>query len=516
MNRFRSGYDFRSDYEEQWECKHCLIEGTLSEISSHGPHHRIAQGCFRWGFVAEHDGRMACPRAEGSAFKCGKYNCPCEMVVLWGFVWHLSPDIFMRFAGRGPHHTVRSGCRHHDYWCDMNPNGMRAVAQVVQQENAKAKRIFSDVSKHTEDLVHKFSIGAGRLVQMLPEIEKNMILELGCPALSLPDAPDFPGFHDHASYADCEKALSQHYNRQSEARSALHDLVTRLHIVHCLQGQLSPQRMAGRKHCLDTVLAFLGRASLLPRISGFVCKELEAPPVIDEVQHSEPAAAIDEQMGSMNLEHKLADNLTALNDQDSKGNGMGHDANFEVKMEQIHLLEYHRHPEAFRKALCEGPPLQQCRAALEESGCKWLLGSGAKIFVHPHQYSQTLVAIVEQGFELRPFHVIVAESFEYYVEACLSDLSYRQGARVKHRTRLLEVDAAGDEGTVKSKEWQVFEDSASDEEDSEEPNIPLVIKKTFICVAPCRRNPQSVTQSTTEVHSGGMNPRRVCVSSFSG
>jgi len=206
-----------------------------------------------------------------------------------------------------------------------------------------------------------------------------------------------------------------------------------------------------------------------------------------------------------------------LDEQEPVEHGTDTEANFEMNTEQIYLLEYHRHPEAFRKALCEGPSLQQCRAALEEAGCKWLLASGAKIFVHPQQYAQTLVAVVEQGFELRPFHVIVAESFDYYVEACLADLSYRQGARVKLRTVIHEVAAAADEGTVMpEEEWE--EEVSNDSLVNEEQNIPLVIRKTFICAvsaAPRWRNPQSVTQSTTEVHSGGMNPRRICVPSLS-
>eukprot|EP00746_Dinoflagellata_sp_MGD_P063612 gnl/MRDRNA2_/MRDRNA2_266887_c0_seq1.p1 gnl/MRDRNA2_/MRDRNA2_266887_c0~~gnl/MRDRNA2_/MRDRNA2_266887_c0_seq1.p1 ORF type:complete len:185 (+),score=27.32 gnl/MRDRNA2_/MRDRNA2_266887_c0_seq1:454-1008(+) len=136
-------------------------------------------------------------------------------------------------------------------------------------------------------------------------------------------------------------------------------------------------------------------------------------------------------------------------------------------------------------------------------------GSGAKIFVHPNQYAQAFLRIVEHGINLRPFHVIVAESFEYHVEACLADVPYRQGARVKNRCVIHEPAAAEDASTPASAER-----SLDISESAEEQEIPIVAKRTFICSAPRLRNQQSVTQST-EVHSGGVNPRRACISGSS-
>eukprot|EP00406_Dinophysis_acuminata_P037331 CAMPEP_0179371212 /NCGR_PEP_ID=MMETSP0797-20121207/85602_1 /TAXON_ID=47934 /ORGANISM="Dinophysis acuminata, Strain DAEP01" /LENGTH=510 /DNA_ID=CAMNT_0021087043 /DNA_START=69 /DNA_END=1601 /DNA_ORIENTATION=+ len=490
-----------------WECKHCRIEGTEDEIVRPGPHHKIAQGCFRRGFVAEHDGRMACPRAEGAAFKCGKYGCTCEFIVMWGFVWHLYPDRPMRFASRGPDHTVRSGCHHHDYWCDMGWNGTRSVENVIRQENEKARRVLEDLTNRITASVGRFSMGVDRLLNMLPHIENNLILQVGSPALLLPDQPTLMPFHDTASQMDCEAAFDKQYHRLHESQGALRSLVTSIHLVRCLQLQVGRQRLDDRRQCIEKLFAFLGRAHFLPKVSGFMCKEVDAPPVIEEVQHSEPAATVDEHMASVNVEHKLADNVTALRAQGPAEHAPGADAGSPAETEEIHLLEYSRHPESFRRALCEGPPLQPCRSALEAAGHRHLLGSGAKMFVHPDQYVQTCVAIVEQGFNLRPFHVVVAKSLEYHVEACLADLSYRQGARVKRRTVIHETGAPGDNGSPSSVE------AASDGSDADEEHG---YSKTFLCAAPPRRNADSVTQSTTEAHSGGLNPRRVRAASLSG
>lgn len=261
------------------------------------------------------------------------------------------------------------------------------------------------------------------------------------------------------------------------------------------------------------MVAFLGRQNLLAKISGFVLEEVKAPVVIQEVHHDQPPVTIDESLVALHLEHKVADNVMALSAQHAAEHRDA-DPNNQQGTDRIYLLEFNRHPEAFRKALCEGPPLQQCRTALEQAGCKWLLGSGAKVFVHPHQYAQALVDICERGIDLRPFHVIVAESFQYHVEASLADVPCRQGARVKRHHVLhevaTEVSTAEDAGVQASAESHF--DAQGREEADEDEDIAVVISRTFLCVARRLRNPESVTQSTTEVHSQALNPRRVCLS----
>lgn len=357
---------------------------------------------------------------------------------MWGFVWVLHPDRVMRLADRGPSHTVRFRSSHHDIPCDLIPNGMRSVSQVVRQENEKVQRLFVDVSRRTDNLAEHFAVAAHRLVDMLPYIENKMIVQLGSPVLSLPvPLGSLSYFQDAASFFDVVDALGNHNRRHSNAAGDVRTLVKSLHLVRCIS-DLGRQRLQSRSHCVDKIFLYIGRAALLPQISGFMYDEVEAPAVTQEVSHPDPSAIVDEQLASLNLELQQVDNVIALSEADP-GAGIN-----EPETEPIHLLEYNRHPEAFRRALSEGEPLRKCRDALEGAGRKWLLGSGAKVFVHPGQYAQVCIAIVEHGISLRPFHVIVAESFEYNVEACLTDLSYRQGARIKKRCVIDEVAVGGD------------------------------------------------------------------------
>jgi len=317
----------------------------------------VRQGVFRRGFVPECDGRMCGPQQEGAAFKCNKYGCPIEFVVMWGFVWAVEPDDMLRFAHRGRDHTVSHRCEHHDFPCNMMRNGRRSIHQVVAKENEKARRIFSQISASTDAVLEKFSLCAHRLIDILPQTENNKVLHLGSPTLHLEEPRQFVPIKDTASAEDCEEAWLQNRERPCQAKSRLKLLVRALHFVRCLRSQLGSQRLGGHMRCVEHVLAFLGRKSLLPQISGFACQEVNAPPVTQEVQHAEPPAAIDGQVASMNVEHKLADNVIILNQRSGTAE----------QLERIYLIEYNRHPEAFRAALCEGAPLQQCRVELEEA-----------------------------------------------------------------------------------------------------------------------------------------------------
>lgn len=108
-----------------------------------------------------------------------------------------------------------------------------------------------------------------------------------------------------------------------------------------------------------------------------------------------------------------------------------------------------------------------------------------------------MATIEQQGIPLRPYHVIVSESLEYYVEASLTDVPCRDGARVKMR-QVLEPAGSG----------------ASDQPGEDDLAMNVVETRTFLCAAPRLRASNSVTQSTTEVH-GGLNPRRLQPESIS-
>merc|ERR1712125_141368 len=109
------------------------------------------------------------------------------------------------------------------------------------------------------------------------------------------------------------------------------------------------------------------------------------------------------------------------------------------EMENVFLLTYSRYPESFRIALTNGSALHPCRTALEEAGYNWSHNSGAKIFVHPWQFEDSMTALSRSEVDLRPYHVIVSSSLEYNIEACLADVPCREGARVKRRRVLDQV-----------------------------------------------------------------------------
>merc|ERR1712032_1083852 len=156
--------------------------------------------------------------------------------------------------------------------------------------------------------------------------------------------------------------------------------------------------------------------------------------VVDEaIEHSEPPATRDTGLSAMHGEHDWADHVSAQIQQQPVVR-MENVAQFgdEDPMEPITLLKYKRYPESFRVALVNGALLEPCRSALQEAGFSFVLPSGAKMAVHPWQYEEALAAITEKDIALRPYHVIVARSLEYHVEASLVDLSYRQGVRVRN------------------------------------------------------------------------------------
>jgi len=195
----------------------------------------------------------------------------------------------------------------------------------------------------------------------------------------------------------------------------------------------------------------------------------------------------------------------------------------EEEKDDIYLLQFSRNPEKFETLLAEGMPLKSCRDALEEAGWQWSLQSGAKVFVHPWQYEQTLEFLESLEKPLRPYHVVVTASVQHLVEESLSGMPCRQGARIKKRIALgsaqsgKRVKPNDKEFSDHAKEKEGSNTSEHDEEACElsqdAVELPMVVcaQRTFICCLPRfprLRDANSVTQSTTAAH-GGINPRRV-------
>jgi len=195
--------------------------------------------------------------------------------------------------------------------------------------------------------------------------------------------------------------------------------------------------------------------------------------------------------------------------------------------ENIYLLQFSRYPHEWRQALMEGVALRLCRDALLGEGHTCVLTSGAKVFVHPWQYNDVKGAIC--GMELRPYHVIVAQSLEHLVEESLVQVPRQLKVKLKSRTV---VDCVGESRIdVGAQQAGPPQDLAS----STDPSLIVLssskerfvdigdvgfaeffdVHRTFLCQAMPLRSSASVTQSTTEAH-GGVNPRRRVVKDLVG
>jgi len=80
--------------------------------------------------------------------------------------------------------------------------------------------------------------------------------------------------------------------------------------------------------------------------------------------------------------------------------------------------------------------LQQCLLELQRSGHSWILNSGAKIFVRPHQWEMVMEAVA--GKDLRTYHVIVAEEFKHLLEDTVRQIRCR--SRPKFKCTELEIE----------------------------------------------------------------------------
>lgn len=430
---------------------------------------------------------------------------------MWGTVYAIEPDLLLGEAGRGPNRDpIRHRPSHHDYWCLFYLDTIVSVPDVVCRENMKAEEFFLKKCRRTDVFVANACSAFSRLLELLPRVEGDRVIELGDQVLSLDSKQSFIRFHNPDSLRNCYSVLNFEESRRSSARSAVCQLVDGIRRARIVSRQFDRQFLHGRGgSVVHRILKFLGRAAFLPSDRPgctFIYKEVEAPATVTQhVEHAEEPADIAPDVAAERAEEQWAEHVHRR----CRELAFGQAGAPESSTERVFLVSFSRHPEALRKALCEGVPLQQCRAALEDARCHWQLGSGAKVFVHPWQYKDALVAVVERGIELRPFHVIVAETLESSVEASLTDIPCRQGARVRSRGVLGEVPTeprvarpeAGGAGETSSPtggggSWQ-------------DVDIPLAESRTFLCAVPRLRNPESVTQSTTEAHNGGVNPRRL-------
>lgn len=230
--------------------------------------------------------------------------------------------------------------------------------------------------------------------------------------------------------------------------------------------------------------------------------------VIQSIEHSERAAEIGEREAAEFAAVQHADFVERnLGRMPTDVSGPGDSVE---NAEQVILSKLNRIPKALRVELFEGASLRSCRHALEAAGHPWRHISGALLFVHPWQYEATLSALM--CYELRPYHVVFAESFGYLLEEALARYkgSWMTTTAVVNE-HVVVASRVGTASDAQSVDKGVDLGEVCDHGDEDEGRCELRIQRTFVCLVPqCTSGETHVTASTTDMHcSGSANPRIV-------
>lgn len=184
---------------------------------------------------------------------------------------------------------------------------------------------------------------------------------------------------------------------------------------------------------------------------GLTEEEDEEANVIQEVPHSEEPKIIDPREAAVVAEVQQAGLVERLilgdaghvlaSDMPSHSSGLPDSAIGSA--EKVIILRFGSAPKAgdstekFRQALLEGVEMGPCRTALQEAGHRCDLPCGALVFVSPQLFECTVRQL--EGTHVRPYHVIVAESLEYLVDAILERMPFKKRPRVKSPRNELEI-----------------------------------------------------------------------------
>jgi len=88
---------------------------------------------------------------------------------------------------------------------------------------------------------------------------------------------------------------------------------------------------------------------------------------------------------------------------------------------KVVILEYSRNDSWFRRALMEGPELDEVRLALHSQGLNPELSSGAKCFAPPSLFPGVVQALHDGKIELDRRHVVVAQEIEGVVKRAIEN-----------------------------------------------------------------------------------------------
>lgn len=238
-----------------------------------------------------------------------------------------------------------------------------------------------------------------------------------------------------------------------------------------------------------------------------------AEPVIQQVEHDEAPAMPDcsdkhvsQEMWAQYV-HRLAQTDIAQHGDEFPVQSGGCDV---TPKEGLFLLQFDRCPKALVDALSTGRPLKACRDALAVRGHNFKLIDGNMIFVHPDHFRAASGAKVP-GTQKQKFFVISSDSFDLAIQECIVGVG--KGGWVK--TRLALQDACGSTECATGTNSEDFNEMAhldcdEDKEKTEELQVwDLTFTRTFLHYLPALHDASSVNQSSTEIHNGGLNPRRV-------
>ena len=239
-------------------------------------------------------------------------------------------------------------------------------------------------------------------------------------------------------------------------------------------------------------------------------------PVVQHVHHSEPAARIPEheaatvvaQQAASFIEHNL----------DSAG-WHDHQASSHTShaRHRVVVLHFSRSPPELREVLESSEELWAVRNELEQTGCRWTLASGAKVFLPPGVYRELLPYLganpaLEQ--QLQSCHVLVSEHLEEVVLAQIRKLRSRLQVRLRDREVLsfsgFSAASASEEG------WSISCTAGSAGREVrgwDAEGMEIVVSRSFLELRLRKEEiPDAVTQSTTQArpghgYGGTMNPR---------
>lgn len=220
--------------------------------------------------------------------------------------------------------------------------------------------------------------------------------------------------------------------------------------------------------------------------------------VVEEIEHSEPAAVIDQEVAALQVQAEADDQFALIVTRRleiSEVHELDHER-FEVQgsqSEKVFLLSFRSGKgELFRKMLLQDKEFKPLRMSLEAVGCpSTLRPHGTVILVKPSQYFHVMSALGHRS--LKRYQLLIAESMEYLVDEVLARMSKKSRPYARQ----------------------------SEREDIAAHACTFVYKRSFICEASNRFTSRSVAQSTTEalrsassssqgyfVHTRGINPRR--------